>query len=208
MKQYLQPILRSVQSKSEKRGKCFVIAFTASYSKEGVSYVAQSFGMELARLTGKQTLIADVRRLQSLSTMDLIRMPHCCSQTDIPNLWVLPQEQDDVEGTLPPSPQGALRLRLDTEEDDESEFELGYIPALRMSFDYVLIDCPALSVSEDAAMLASSVDGVVVVVEADRTKGAQVKRTQQTLETANGNLLGFVLNKRRYPVPEWLYKRL
>jgi len=25
---------------------------------------------------------------------------------------------------------------------------------------------------------------------------------------AKGNFLGFILNKRRYPVPEWLYKRL
>jgi hypothetical protein len=28
------------------------------------------------------------------------------------------------------------------------------------------------------------------------------------LEQAGGSFLGFVLNQRRYPVPDWLYRRL
>jgi Mrp family chromosome partitioning ATPase len=57
-------------------------------------------------------------------------------------------------------------------------------------------------------MLAPGVDGVVLVVEADRTKRDQIQRAQRTIEMANGNLLGLVLNKRRYVVPRWLYRKL
>ena len=52
------------------------------------------------------------------------------------------------------------------------------------------------------------VDGVILVVEADRTKRDQIQRAQQTIEMANGKLLGLVLNKRRYVVPKWIYRGL
>jgi Mrp family chromosome partitioning ATPase len=63
-------------------------------------------------------------------------------------------------------------------------------------------------VSSEAAVLGSSVDGVAVVVEAGQTRRGEILNAQRTIENAGGEFLGFVLNKRRYPVPEWLYKRL
>jgi len=65
-----------------------------------------------------------------------------------------------------------------------------------------------LKVSAEAAALAANVDGVVVVVEAGRTRRDEIQNARRTLEMARGNFLGFILNKRSYPVPEWLYKRL
>ena len=58
MNQYLQVFLKGIQKQSSSRGKSFVVAFTAYSPGEGVSYVAQSFGLELSRRTGKRTLIA------------------------------------------------------------------------------------------------------------------------------------------------------
>ena len=57
-------------------------------------------------------------------------------------------------------------------------------------------------------MVAPDVDGVVLVVEADRTKRDQIFRARQTIEMAQGQLMGLVLNRRRHVVPEWFYKRL
>ena len=88
--------------------------------------------------------------------------------------------------------------------DETAEYGLGNVQALRIVFDYVLIDCPALSVSDEAALLASSVDGVVLVVQAERTRHEQIRHAAQTLEMANGKMLGLVLNKRRYQLPRWL----
>jgi Mrp family chromosome partitioning ATPase len=85
---------------------------------------------------------------------------------------------------------------------------LSNLQTLRYSFDFVLLDCPSLKESGDAALFAQAADGVVVVVEADRTRKEQVRSTLNTIEMAEGNLLGCVLNKRQYPIPEWLYQRL
>jgi hypothetical protein len=202
MQQYLQLVVQSFQTAIQRRGKCVAVAFTSSQSGEGVSYVVESFGAELARRLQKPTLIVSAKRLQSLSMLDFIRMPQCCYETDIPNLWLLPDEgatthRDDARG-----------WDLEENFDDSTQCGLGNVQALRLTFDYVLIDCPALSESGEAALLASSVDGLVMVVEANRTRHEQIRQTQRTIEMANGKVLGMVLNKRTYPVPNWLHRWL
>jgi Mrp family chromosome partitioning ATPase len=104
-------------------------------------------------------------------------------------------------------PKRAQLMRMG-KQDDESDTGLNSVDALRVSFDNILIDCGTLHDSSDAAVLASCVDGVVIVVEAGRSRRDQVVNAQRTIEQAGGKFLGFVLNKRRYPVPEWLYRRL
>jgi hypothetical protein len=85
---------------------------------------------------------------------------------------------------------------------------LGAVDALRVSFDNILVDCGSVKDSTDAALLGSSVDGVVIVVDAGQSRRDEILNSQRMIETAGGKFLGFVLNKRRYPVPEWLYRRL
>ena len=75
-------------------------------------------------------------------------------------------------------------------------------------YAHTLIDCPSIGASHEATVLAPNVDGVVLVVEADRTKRDQILRVRQTIEMAQGELMALVLNKRRHVVPEWLYRML
>lgn len=82
------------------------------------------------------------------------------------------------------------------------------VQQLRGRSQYVVIDCPALSASSDCISLAPLVDGIVLVVEADRTKKSQIANAQCRIEAAGGKILGLVLNKRRYPVPDSIYNRL
>jgi hypothetical protein len=79
---------------------------------------------------------------------------------------------------------------------------------LRMRSQYVVIDCPALTESSDCISLAPLVDGIVLVVEGDRTKKSQIRNAQCRIEAAGGKILGLVLNKRRYPVPDSIYNLL
>jgi Mrp family chromosome partitioning ATPase len=98
-----------------------------------------------------------------------------------------------------------MRVPKDGEEVDTG---LGAVDALRVSFDNILIDCGSVAESTDAAMLGASVDGVVIVVDAGESRRDEIINAQRMIEAAGGKFLGFVLNKRRYPVPEWLYRRL
>ena len=79
---------------------------------------------------------------------------------------------------------------------------------LRNKFRYIGVDCPALSSSSDVLGLAPLVDGVVLVVEAGRTTKQQIRNAERQIEGAGGKIMGLILNKRRYPVPEALYHHL
>ncbi len=202
MQQYLQPFLNGAQKKGRRPGKCFVAAFTSAESGEGVSYVAQSFGVELARKIGKRTLIADARRLARLNMLQFNTVERHCFQTNVANLWSLPPEEEIVDVS------SGDDMSLQTHHGSDLAISFSNLQTLRFAFDYVLLDCPALNVSDEATFLAPETDGVMIVVEADATRREQIQNARDAIESANAELLGFVLNKRQYTVPNWLYKRL
>ncbi|MGQ0762661.1 MAG: hypothetical protein ACT4OT_11715 [Acidobacteriota bacterium] len=209
----LQLLLANLKNTSPGLRGGAAIAFTAASGNEGVSHVTQLFAVEMARYTGRRTLVISAERLQTLGVEDYLQMPWNCHPTNVENLWMLPANRSrrvnngshsDVDQDLP---KRSHLMRIGKQEE-EVDTGLDSVDALRVSFDNILIDCGPLHESSDAAVLASNVDGVVIVVEAGRSRRDQIVNAQRTIEQAGGKFLGFVLNKRRYPVPEWLYKRL
>jgi capsular exopolysaccharide synthesis family protein len=79
---------------------------------------------------------------------------------------------------------------------------------LREEFDFVLIDAPPLSTYADAIALGQLADGIVLVLEAHATKREAAVRVAENLRAKNVKILGAVLNKRTFPIPESLYKLL
>lgn len=211
----LQLLLASLQNGAQRFREGAAIAFTSASLGEGVSYVTQLFAVELVRYTGRRTLIISAERLQNLGIEDYLQMPWNCNPTNVENLWMLPPKKsarnngagDAGDYVFQELPKRSFLVRV-TKQGEEVDTGLDSVDALRVSFDNILIDCRSLRASPDAAVLSSSVDGVVVVVEASRAKREEILNAQRTIERAGGKFLGFVLNKRRYPVPEWLYKRL
>jgi hypothetical protein len=88
------------------------------------------------------------------------------------------------------------------------QYRDAYLAQLRERFSYVLIDCPSLKESTEVLALAPLVDGVLLVVEANRTQKTQVAYLESTIESAGGKILGHLLNKRTYPIPEWVHNKL
>jgi non-specific protein-tyrosine kinase len=64
---------------------------------------------------------------------------------------------------------------------------------LRQQADYVLVDAPPLLAVTDAALWASQVDGVVLLVSAGATKRDDAQRAKTVLEGVQAKLLGAVL---------------
>jgi protein-tyrosine kinase len=210
----LQLLLASLQNSAQRLRGGAAIAFTSASGAEGVSHVTQLFAVELARHTGRRTLIVSAERMQSLGVEDYLQMPWNCHPTNIENVWMLPAKKtagkngaDADEDTSREGPQRSFLVRV-SKEGEQIDTGLDSVDAMRVAFDNILIDCRSLRVSSEAAVLSSSVDGVAVVVEAGQTRRNEILNAQRTIENAGGKFLGFVLNKRRYPVPEWLYKRL
>jgi protein-tyrosine kinase len=210
----LQLLLANLQNSTQRLRGGTAIAFTSASAGAGVSHVAQLFAVEMARYTGRRTLVVSAERMQSLGVEDYLQMPWNCHPTNIENVWMLPTKKNGrhngaeaTEDAGRELPQRSFLVRV-SKEGEEVDTGLDSIDAMRVAFDNVLIDCRSLRVSSEAAVLSSSVDGVAIVVEAGHTRREEILNAQRTIENAGGKFLGFVLNKRRYPVPEWLYKRL
>ena len=82
------------------------------------------------------------------------------------------------------------------------------IEDLRNDFNYVLIDAPPLKGSAEAGLFARMADGLVLVLEANTTRRETAKKAKQILDASGVPVLGAVLNKRVFPIPEQLYRRL
>jgi len=71
-------------------------------------------------------------------------------------------------------------------------------------FDFVIIDLPPVNRYADASILAPKVDGVILVVEADRTPVADAESAKKSLDRVGARIFGVVLNRRRSYVPATL----
>ena len=68
----------------------------------------------------------------------------------------------------------------------------------------VVIDAPPILSDVCAIALARKVSGVLLVVEADRTRASAVNQARQRIVLAGGRVLGAVMNKRRHSLPGWI----
>ncbi|OFW63682.1 MAG: hypothetical protein A2Y74_01290 [Actinobacteria bacterium RBG_13_63_9] len=82
------------------------------------------------------------------------------------------------------------------------------LQTMRDSYDYVVVDAPSVYHFPECRVLCAVMDGVVLVVESGRTHRQAALRAKKILEQAGGKLLGVVLNKKRYYLPQFLYRRL
>jgi protein-tyrosine kinase len=80
--------------------------------------------------------------------------------------------------------------------------------ALRKFFDLILVDSPSANTSSDALEISANTDGVVLVVEAEKTRWPVAENTKRNIIKNGGKFLGMVLNKRKHHIPEIIYKSL
>jgi Mrp family chromosome partitioning ATPase len=175
------------------------VMFIASQGGEGTSTVAAQFAQSLASDECLRVLLVDahVRRPAyrpdgSPTVASLSRAtPRRQARSGAPGPDLMPLSEDLREAhTLTPK---LLHESLD---------------AIAGGYDWIVIDGPPVLESPDAATLGAVADGVVVVVQAGRTKRPVLTRSVDLLGRAGGRMLGMVLNRRRLEIPEFIYRRI
>ncbi len=73
---------------------------------------------------------------------------------------------------------------------------------LREKYDLVIIDAPPLVESPEALVLASGVDGVIMVLQAEETRWQEARSARDDLASIGIPLLGAVLNKKQLVIPD------
>jgi Mrp family chromosome partitioning ATPase len=181
---------RIFQRPSEENSRGFVVAITSTHPKAGVSHITNALASALDQGGDQFTMLLNGRYMSTGddASGDSGRRSGRRAST---NLW----QRHKPDGSF------------DNWHDMHSRLAI-YLEKLRREYRYILIDCPSLREAEHAVILAPLVDGVVLVVEANRTQKDQFLYAERTIENAGGRILGHVLNKRSYVIPEWLHRRM
>lgn len=89
---------------------------------------------------------------------------------------------------------------------DHTRFS-AFLNKARESFDFMLFDSSPIGKYYDSIVVASQLDGVVLVVQAEKTPSHHLKRAQEALKDKNISVLGVVLNKRRFHIPGLVFDK-
>jgi non-specific protein-tyrosine kinase len=105
------------------------------------------------------------------------KMKLTLQKTEVDNLWILPS------GPKPPNPADVLGSK---------QFDK-VISALIGQADIVLFAAPPVMSVTDATVLGAKVDGVLLVLNAGKTRRDHAQQAKQRLETANVRIVGATL---------------
>lgn len=92
-----------------------------------------------------------------------------------------------ASGPLPPRPADLLGSR---------RME-AVIERLKSEADMILFDTPPVTAVTDAAVLATRLDGVLLVLQAGKTRRDRAREARRLLEKVKANIIGVVLNNAR-----------
>jgi capsular exopolysaccharide synthesis family protein len=179
---------------------------TSANPGEGKTTTVANLALVMAQ-TGKRIIAVDsdlrrptlhrffgVSNGEGLTTLLLSGEPEpngCVKPTSFENLWVLPS------GPQPPNPSELLgSRRLES-----------VLQSLKQSADVIVMDSPPTLAVADASILASHVDGTLLVVDSGRTRAGSLQRAKEVLSRAKTSLLGAVLNKLTERGRDYYYYR-
>ena len=111
-------------------------------------------------------------------TSQQCQLEEAIQTTDVPNLDVI------TSGPIPPNPAEILA----------SKRMKAVIEQLKLIYDVILIDTPPLLAVTDAQIVATSCDGVILVVDQGSVRREIAKKALQNLQTVNARILGVVMN--------------
>ena len=82
------------------------------------------------------------------------------------------------------------------------------IALLKSKYDYIVFDTPPVISLTDAVLLGAQTDGVVMVIQANRTQKGIVEHSQSLLKQAQAKILGYILTNIQYHIPAYIYRYL
>lgn len=178
-----------------------VLLFLSAKEGEGTSTIVREFARIAARKMGKTVFVLD--------------SGHDSHQQCI-FLHIIPESEQGGTVTGRTASRNEMDLEMcpmDMSVDQHpvnfySSNIVDFWDSLRQKYDLILVDSSSASRSPDGIEISRGVDGVILVVEAEKTRWQIVENLKEKIESSGGNILGMVFNKRRFYIPESIYQRL
>lgn len=179
------------------------LMLTSTLRGEGKSTTSLNLAIALAA-SGKRTLLidADLRKGVVHESFSKEQVPglvdilqgqadpaHSIKETVVPQLHILPR------GSRTGKPSELLSLARMKD----------LVSSLRQQYEYIIFDTPPALSMTDASIVSSYADGVIMVVQASRTRKDDAIATRDILLQVNAPVIGFVLTNVEYYMPRYVY---
>ena len=169
-----------------------VLLVTSANPSEGKSTTVSNLAIAFAQ-TGKRTLLidTDLRKPSVHTEFGLKREPGICDL-----LFGNAREQEVIQhsmvehldilccGTIPQNPAEILGSQKMRE----------FLEGMKKKYDFILLDSPPVLAVTDPSILATFVDGTLVVVSSGNTRLDALDRALELIHGVGGKILGVVLN--------------
>ncbi|MCC7429415.1 AAA family ATPase [bacterium] len=119
-----------------------------------------------------------IKRITDIFMGDMIMLEEAITNPGLDNLNII------TAGSIPTNPSELLA---------SNEMSL-FLERIKTEFDVVLIDAPPVLPVTDAAILASKVDGIIMVYQVSKAARTSLKRAVSHLQSVNGDIWGVILN--------------
>ncbi len=180
------------------------LQFIGAKTGEGTSSIVREFARVAANLLGKSVFLLDAGQLKPRRCIFMHITAECGWQEVTPSGDILRDIAQGREVNLEIFP-GSRCPDVETPNFYSPRIS-DFWDSLKKRYDMVLIDSPPAAVSPDGIEISRRVDGVVLVVEAEKTRWQVVENLKGKIAGCGGNILGVVFNKRRYYIPEKVYR--
>lgn len=184
------------------------ITITSSIHGEGKTITAINLAMTMAHDLSKKNILlvdADLRRARiskylginaEAGLADLINngvgVDEALLNIGIDNLTILPA------GKIPSNPAellGSFKMK-------------NLIDWFKAKYDYIIFDTPPIIPVTDAGVVGAQADGVIMVIQAERTQKGIVEHSEGLLRQAQAKVLGYILTNIQYHIPGYIYRYL
>ncbi len=199
---HLYQTINSLLHKTEKK----IVQFIGSRKGEGTSTLVREFAKVCSSKLNISVLLLDANVQSSHTSLFNIRPES--------GLAEVVKDQKTVKEIIHQIGESSLHIGQITLNGDyitsifNSPKLEGVLGELKQKFDLILIDSPSVDESTDIIALSQKVNGVVLVVEAENTRWPVANAVKERIENHGGNILGVILNKRKYYIPDFIYRRL
>jgi hypothetical protein len=190
-----------------------VVQFVSVQGNQEASNIAREFTRVAAERLGRNVLLltsgptpegtplAPVQSGDWLRIIEEARRPDNDERVH-PFPGTEPQENSRNEVMALATSQSAL-VDLAVSEQSRNAFSV-----LREHFDMILIDAPPLADTGEAILQSALADGVVLVVQAEKTRWQVARHWIDQVEANGGRVLGVILNGKRWYIPRFIYRWL
>lgn len=181
------------------------IGLSACHNGAGVTTIAMNVAAYTAEHLSKRVLLIDAN-LQRPAIHDALRIGARPGLSDIMARTSSLQEAIIRQNTFGFDVITAGMATGDKAPPISDDKMTDFIDYIGQRYDHLIFDLAPISGAADSVLIARNLDGIVIVLEAEVSRWEPVTEMVENARNAGVNILGAIINKKPYYIPEMLYR--